>query len=134
MYQGGLQLQIWAYLADAYVMSAWPGHICEIIDMNGYSIAATNYGYPIASADVNFDRDVFLRCTARQGAWHKIREKYGDRVSMELMHAQGTFSIASETDDISVDEIAEEFDLDRRVPYYQHCRDMRAGKLGESGR
>jgi hypothetical protein len=129
MYQGGFQLRMWAYLFGAYLMSARPGNICEIIDMNGYPLAATNYGYPIASADVNFERDVFLRCTGRF-KWEDIREKCGDRITMELMHAQGTFSIASEDDDLTVAEIAEEFGLDRRVPYYAHCRKLRQEALG----
>ncbi len=128
MYAGGFQLRMWAYLFGAYVVSAWPGQVCEVIDMNGYSLAATNYGYPIASADVNFERDVFLRCTGRT-KWHEIREAYGDRITMELMHAQGTFSIASEDDELTVAEIAERFDLDRRVPYYAYCRKMREDAL-----
>lgn len=127
-YQGGFQLRMWAYLFGAYVMSSWPGNISEIIDMNGYSLAATNYGYNIASADVNFERDVFLRCTGRS-RWDDIRNAYGDRISMELMHAQGTFSIASEEEGLTVGEIAEEFDLDRRIPYYEYCHDLRENAL-----
>lgn len=129
MYAGGFQLRMWAYLSGAYVISAWPGQVCEIVDMNGYPLATTNYGYPIASADVNFEREVFLRCTGR-AKWHEIRERYGDRITMELMHAQGTFSIASEDDELTVAEIAEEFGLDRRVPYYAMCRQMRKDALG----
>jgi len=133
MYAGGFQLRMWAYLFGAYVVSSWPGQVCEIIDMNGYALAATNYGYPIASADVNFERDVFLRCTGR-AKWHEIREKYGDRITMELMHAQGTFSIAGEDDDLSVAQIAEEFGLDRRVPYYARCRELREDALRRAGK
>ncbi|MFP4249585.1 MAG: carbon-nitrogen hydrolase family protein [Armatimonadota bacterium] len=129
MYAGGFQLRMWAYLFGAYVVSAWPGQVCEIIDMNGYGLAATNYGYPIVSADVNFERDIFMRCTA-SGKWHEIREAYGDRITMELMHAQGTFSITSEDDDLTVAEVAEAFELDRRVPYYAHCRQVREDALG----
>jgi len=133
MYQGGFQLRVWAYLFGAYVVSSWPGQVCEIIDMNGYPLAATNYGYPFVSADVNFDRDVFLRATARD-TWEAIRERYGDRITLELMHAQGTFSIASESDDVTVEQIADEFGLDRRVPYYAHCRRLREDVLREAGR
>ena len=120
MYQGGFQLRMWAYLAGAYVVSAWPGNICEIMDMNAYPLAATNYGYPIASADVNFDRQVFLRCTARE-KWEAIRERYGTGIELELMHAQGTFTIASKMEDVTVEQIAEEFGLDRRRDYYAFC-------------
>jgi len=133
MYQGGFQLRVWAYLFGAYVVSAWGGHVCEIIDMNGYPLAATNYGCPFVSADVNFDREVFLRATARE-KWEAIRERYGERITLELMHAQGTFSIASESDDLTVEQIADEFGLDRRVPYYAHCRQLREDALRKAGR
>ncbi|MBT3379019.1 MAG: carbon-nitrogen hydrolase family protein [Lentisphaerae bacterium] len=128
MYQGGFQLRMWAYLAGAYVVSAWPGNICEIIDMNAYPLASTNYGCPIVSADVNFDRQVFLRCTARD-KWAAIREAYGKHIDMELMHAQGTFSIASKTDEISADAIGREFDLATRNAYYAACRQQRKDAL-----
>jgi len=131
MYQGGFQLQMWAYLSGAYVVSAWPGNICEIIDMNGYSLTGTNYGHPITSADVNFDRRVFLRCTARE-KWEPIREKYGAGIEMELMHAQGTFTIASKIDDVSAEDIGREFGLDARREYYAMCLRQREEALGEA--
>jgi len=124
MYQGGFQLRMWAYLAGAYVVSAWPGEICEIIDMNAYPLAATNYGYPVASADVNFDRKVFLRCTARD-KWEAIRKKYGTGIDLELMHAQGTFTVASKMDNVSAADIGREFGLDERNEYYAMCLHQR---------
>jgi len=133
MYQGGFQLRVWAYLFGAYVVSAWGGQVCEIIDMNATPLAATNYGYPFASADLNFDREVFLRATARE-KWEAIRERYGERITLELMHAQGTFSVGSEDAELSVAQIAEEFGLDRRVPYYAQCRALREEALRRAGR
>ena len=128
MYQGGFQLRMWAYLAGAYVVSAWPGSICEIIDMNAYPLAATNYGCPIASVDVNFDRQVFLRCTGRD-KWTAVREKYGRGIDMELMHAQGTFTVASKMADVSAADIGREFGLDTRNEYYAYCRRQREEAL-----
>ncbi len=112
---------------------AWPGNICEIIDMNGYPLAGTNYGHPIASADVNFDRKVFLRCTARD-QWEAIREKYGAGIELELMHAQGTFSIASKMDDVSAEDIGREFGLDARREYFAMYLQQRAEALGDPDR
>ena len=132
MYQGGFQLRMWAYLAGAYVVSSWPGSICEIIDMNAYPLASTNYGCPIASTDANFDRQVFLRCTARD-KWAAIREKYGKGIDMELMHAQGTFSVASKMDDVSAADIGREFGLATRREYYADCLRQREEALGEAG-
>ena len=127
-YQGGFQLRMWAYLAGAYVVSSWPGDICEIIDMNGYVLASTNYGYPIAGADVNMDRKVFLRCTARD-KWEVVREKYGQGIDLELMHAQGTFTVASKMEDVSAADIGKEFGLDARNEYYAYCRRQREEAL-----
>ena len=117
MYQGGFQLKVWAYLFGCYMMSSWGGNISEIVDMNGYTLAATNYGYPIASADVNFDREVFVRCTNLE-KMNAVREKYGAGIDLELMHAQGTLTIASKMADVTVAHIAEEFELDTRRDYY----------------
>ena len=132
MYQGGFQLRMWAYLAGAYVVSAWPGNICEIIDMNACPLAATNYGYPVASVDVNFDRQVFLRCTARD-KWAAVREKYGKGIDLELMHAQGTFTIASKMDEVSAADIGREFGFDTRNEYYAACRRQRDDAIRKAG-
>ena len=131
-YQGGFQLRVWAYLAGAYVVSSWPGKVCEIIDMNGYVMASTNYGFPIASADVNLDRKVFLRCTAKT-KWEAIREKYGQKIDLELMHAQGTFTIASKMEDVSAEDIGREFGLDMRKEYYAFCQRQREKALEQKG-
>jgi len=132
MYQGGFQLRMWAYLSGAYVMSAWPGNICEIIDMNAYPLAASNYGCPVVSADVNFDRLVFLRCTARD-KWAALREKYGKDIDLELMHAQGTFTIASKNKEISAADIGREFGFDTRNEYYADCLRQREAILKTPG-
>jgi hypothetical protein len=131
-YQGGFQLRTWAYLAGAYVVSSWPGSICEIIDMNGYPLASTNYGYPIVSADVNMDRKVFLRCTARD-KWEAVREKYGQGIDLELMHEQGTFTIASKMEDVTAADIGKEFGLDARKEYYAYCNQQREEALEQAG-
>jgi len=132
MYQGGFQLRMWAYLAGAYVASSWGGSICEIIDMNGYPLGATNYGHPVVSADVNFDRQVFLRCTARD-KWDAARQKYGKGIDLELMHAQGTFTIASKLAEVSAADIGREFGFDTRNEYYANCRRQREDALREAG-
>ncbi|MGC9318636.1 MAG: carbon-nitrogen hydrolase family protein [Armatimonadota bacterium] len=122
MYQAGWQLNFWAQEFGFYLLSSWGGQINEIIDMSGRSLAKTGYQYPIASADVNLDRECFHQDQNRD-KWDAIRERYGRGISMEIIHPEGKFTLASEMDDTSIEDIIEEFELETWRAYRRDALD-----------
>lgn len=122
MYQAGAQLRFWAQEFGFYLLSSWGGHVNEIIDMNGRSLATTGYQYPIASADVNLDCESFHQDKNRE-KWDAIRERYGAGVSLHIIHPEGKFTLASEMDDVTVEDIIEEFELETWREYRRDSLD-----------
>ncbi len=111
MYEAGRQLEFWAEEFGFYVVSSWGGQINSIIDMTGTPLVRTGYQYPIASADVNFDRECYHQDENRRH-WDAIREKYGRGVSLSIPHPEGKFTLASEMDDVTIEDIEAEFSLE----------------------
>lgn len=122
MYQAGWQLNFWAQEFGFYLLSSWGGQVNEIIDMTGRSLAKTGYQYPIASADVNLDRECFHQDQNRE-KWDAIREKYGRGVALEIIHPEGKFTLASEMEDTSIEDIIEEFELETWRAYRRDALD-----------
>lgn len=122
MYEAGRQLEFWAQEFGFYVVSSWGGQVNSIIDMSGTPIARTGYQYPIASADVNFDRESFHQDTNRE-QWEAIRAKYGAGISLNIQHAEGKFTLASEMEDVTIDDIIAEFGLETWRAYRRDALD-----------
>jgi len=122
MYDAGRQLEFWAQEFGFYLVSSWGGHINAIIDMTGMPLVKTGYQYPIASADVNLDRESFHQDKNRE-QWDAIREKYGASVSLNITHPEGKFTLASELEDVSIEDIIAEFGLETWRDYRRDALD-----------
>ncbi|MFW6156844.1 MAG: carbon-nitrogen hydrolase family protein [Armatimonadota bacterium] len=122
MYDAGRQLQFWAEEFGFYLMGSWGGQVNSIVDMTGRVLAQTGYQYPIASVDVNMDRECFHQDENRRH-WDAIREKYGRGVSLNIPHPEGKFTLASEMDDVSIEDITEEFGLETWRDYRRDALD-----------
>ena len=122
MYEAGRQLEFWAEEFGFYVVSSWGGKVNSIVDMTGTTIAKTGYQYPIASADVNFDRACFHQDRNRE-EWEAIREKYGRGVSLNIPHAEGKFTLGSELEEVTIEDIAAEFNLETWRDYRRDALD-----------
>ncbi len=122
MYGAGRQLEWWAMEFGFYVVSSWRGQINSIIDMTGAPLARTGYQYPIASADVNFDRESFHH-NRNMKQWDAIRDGYEAGVALNITHPEGKFTLASEMDDVTIEDIVEEFGLETWREYRRDALD-----------
>ena len=132
MYQAGRQLQFWALQFGCYVMSSWGGQLNWIVDMTGEVLATTGYQYPIVTAKVNFDREVLHQDQNRE-KWDAIRDKYGEGVDIRIAHPEGIFTLASNMEDVTAQDIIEEFELETRRDYYARAKAVRDAALGNGG-
>ena len=124
MQPAGFQLETWARMFGYYIMSACPpgapgqgGRTNWILDMTGRKLAETGYMYPICTAEVNFDREVF-HWSHNAHKLEPIRDKYGSGTTVDLMQSELNFALASNMADVTVADIIEEFDLEPRRDFY----------------
>jgi predicted amidohydrolase len=126
-YRGGLQLRIWAFELGVYVISAILAELGRIVDQSGAVLAESTYEALIARR-INLDR----RLLHMDYNWDKmdaILAKYGTDVSFEYFTREAVFTIASEREGLSVDDVIAEFGLERRADYFRRANEVRQAAL-----
>jgi len=126
-YRGGLQLRQWAHEFGYYMVSAVLGELGQIVDMSGTVLAESTYE-AVAVARINLDR----RLLHMDYNWDKMDamlEKYGTGVSFQYYTREAKFTVASEMDDLTVDDLIAEFGLEEMNAYFLRAMSKRKQAL-----
>jgi len=142
MFVAGDRLWHWARDFGMYVVSSCPTH-SYIVDMGGgRALAETGtdiwevgagYVPPIASAVINMDRCQF-HLDYNGPKLKDVFAKYGHAVEVEIYRPEAHFTLASLMDDVTVDDIIQEFELEPWTAYLDRARAERAKRLGPEPR
>jgi predicted amidohydrolase len=121
-YHGGLMQAYWAYTCRSYFASAiWRPDYCSIVNPVGQVVGESTLFYPYVTRTVNMDRAV----VHYDYNWAKLEEakrKYGSKLSISDPTRLNAFAIASETDEFTIQDIVQEFDLEPLDDYWARCR------------
>jgi predicted amidohydrolase len=129
MFIGGDRMLHWARDYGFYVLSACPAH-SYLVDMAGRYLGETGWEInqvqagllpPIYSGVVNMDRMLF-HLDSNQNRFQDILAKYGPGVEIEVHYPEAHFTMASLMDDVSVDDIVQEFELEPWLDYLARAR------------
>ncbi|MDP6777758.1 MAG: carbon-nitrogen hydrolase family protein [Candidatus Latescibacteria bacterium] len=121
-YDGGLPLRSRASDLELYVVSAMPKSECLILDITGYPIASTGNYTDVAWARIDLEKRLFS--TDYNMAQHQaIIGKYGQRVNISVLSAEGAFTLESNDPKVTVADIVEEFGLETQQDYFQRSAD-----------
>jgi predicted amidohydrolase len=124
MYHGGLMQGYWAYSCRAYFAGAIAGQPCTIVTPLGEVAAhSTNY-YHFITTRVNLDYAV-LHIDENGAFFPEIKKKYGPKVHIHDPGFLGCVLLTSEADDLSVEEIIEEYGLERIDEYFSRSEAAR---------
>jgi len=130
MYHGGFVQQSWAYDCRSYFVGAAAGLPCTVINPVGEIVAqSTNY-YPYVTCTVNLDYAV----VHLDHHWEKLdalRAKYRDAVTVHDPGYLGAVLITSETGEVSVRQMMEEFAICPLDDYLNASRRYRQMVLDE---
>lgn len=136
MFIGGARLEAWARDFGMYVVSAVPAR-SYIVDMGGGILAETGSEInqvsagllpPIASAVINMDRCQFHLDT-NQNRFPDILSKYGPGVEIKVHYPEAHFTLASNMEDVTVEDLIQEFELEPWLDYLDRARAVRARAL-----
>ncbi len=118
MYHGGLMQAYWAYSCRCHFVGAVSGLPSAIISPVGEMIASSTNHFDFASATVNLDC-----CVAHlDGNWDGLsgmKKKYGTGVKITDPGLLGVVVISSETDEFSVQDLVEEFEIELLDDYFE---------------
>ncbi|MGQ9730453.1 MAG: carbon-nitrogen hydrolase family protein [Candidatus Zipacnadales bacterium] len=140
MFIGGQRLQHWARDFGCYLVSACPAR-SYIVDMTGRYLAETGHEInqvaaglvpPIATATINMDRG-FFHLDGNQDRFPEILRKYGPGVEILIDYPEAHFTLASNMDDITVEDLIAEFGLEPWLDYLDRARTVRRVALSCHG-
>ncbi|SDD05125.1 Predicted amidohydrolase [Paenibacillus sp. UNCCL117] len=128
-YHGGLLQAHWAYTCRAHFASAiWRPDYSSIITPVGEVAGESTLFYPFVTRTINLD-SVVVHYDYNWEKLEKVKRKYGSKVMISDPTRLNAFLISSETDEFTIQDIVEEFDLELLDDYWIRCRADR-GKPG----
>lgn len=123
MYHGGFKQQLWAYSCRAHFAGCIAGPENRILLPTGETAAhSTNY-YPYVSARINLDGALF-HLDLNMPRFEAMKDKYGARVKISDPGFLGPVYVSCESEDLSIGQIIEEFELEPIDHYYQRATAM----------
>ncbi len=137
---GGDRMLHWARDFGFYILSSCSAH-SYLVDMAGRFLGETGSEInqvrskllpPIFSAVVNMDRMLY-HLDYNQNKFPEILKKYGAGVEIEVHYPEAHFTMASLMDDVSIEQINEEFELEPWCDYLARARRERARYLEKAG-
>ena len=139
MFIGGQRLEHWARDFGFYIVSSCPAR-SYIVDMSGRYLAETGREInqvasglvpPIASAVINMDRRHF-HLDGNQNKFPEILKKYGAGVDIVIDYPEAHFTLASNMDEVTVEDIVAEFELEPWLDYLNRARGEREKYLKQA--
>jgi predicted amidohydrolase len=121
-YHGGLMQGYWAYTCRAYFAAAvWAPNPSSIVSPLGETIAQTTTNYSYVTETVNLDCAV-VHQDYNIPRLQAMKQKYGPKVRIHDPGRLGAILIASETDECTIAQMIEEFDVETLDAYFVRSR------------
>jgi predicted amidohydrolase len=119
MYHGGMMQAYWAYSCRSHFVGAIAGRATpsQIRNPLGQVLASNTNYFDHAVATVNLDC-ALVHLDENWGRLRAMNDKYGSKVKITDPGELGSVLIASEHDTVSIDDMIEEFEIERLDDYF----------------
>ena len=129
MYEGGLQLSIWAHDFGFFIASATPRNGGRFIDPVGRLMAHGDVQYdPILTRRLNLDYRV-IQLGPNFHRMEQVKRRYGPGVELDVSRPEAVVCLYSHLDGVSADDIVNACELEKRVDYFPRARRVREAAL-----
>ncbi len=123
-FRGGERVPAVAWNNHCFIASAVPGENGVIIDPLGRTLAESSQYGPIIFARINLDSRV-VHIDFNVNRVRRMKEKYGPAVRIETVSPEAYYYLTSLHPDISIDEMIDEFEVERLDKYLDRSRSVR---------
>ena len=130
-YRGGLQLEAWALELGVYIVSSILAELGRIVDLTGKTLEMSTYE-TLISRRINLDR-VLLHMDYNWGKMDAMLEKYGTDLRFDYITPEACYAIGAEREGLSIDDVLDEFELERRRDYFARANAVREQALDKAG-
>ena len=130
MYHGGLMQSYWAYQCRSYFVGAMgPREIpSEIRNPLGEVVASSTNYFDYTVATINLDRKL-VHLDNNWDHLKRLKEKYGDSVTITDPGKLGPVLITSEHETVSAEEMTKEFGMELLDDYFNRSIEVRDKKI-----
>jgi predicted amidohydrolase len=129
MYRGSRQMQAWAFEFGFYLVSAICADLGQIVDQTGH-VLKTSHQEVLITQTLNLNR----RLLHLDFNWEKLDamlEKYGEDLTFDLTAPEGRFALGCKREGLDVEQIIDEFGLERLEDYWARVLRRREKMLRE---
>jgi hypothetical protein len=132
MYHGGLMQSYWAYSCRSHFVGAIAGRgtRSEIRNPLGEIVATNTNYFDFAVARINLDCEL-VHLDYNWGRLRKMKAKYGPKVQISDPGYLGSVLISSEHETVSIDDMIEEFEIERLDDYFERALAYRRKSLSD---
>ena len=124
-FHGGYLQQHWAYtLGVPFVASVYPPAPSGILSATGENLAQTTNYHEEVTVRVNLDSEL-IHLAYNEERFAEIKLRYGSRVRIHDPGRIGVVLISSEDDSLAIDDVIDEFGLERVRNYFDRVRSHR---------
>ena len=126
VYHGGLMQAYWAYSCRSHFVGAIAGRATpsQIINPLGQVVAANSNYFDYTVATVNLDC-ALVHLDGNWGRLRAMKARYGPKVKITDPGRLGSVLIASEHETVGIDEMIDEFEIERLDDYFSRSRAYR---------
>ena len=129
-YRGGLQVQTWAYELGCYLVTALWQDLGQIVDLTGRQLVESYCHNPVIVHDINLNRRL-LHIDYNWEKMDEMLEKYGSDLTFDYVSPEGCYAIGCKREGLSIEEVIDEFELERREDYFQRAKTVRRAAVAE---
>jgi len=132
-YRGGLQVRAWAFELGCYIVSAIWTDLGQIVDLTGRQLVESYFAQPVIVHEINLNR----RLLHMDYNWEKMDEmleKYGSELTFDYVSPEACYAIGCERAGLDIEQVIDEFGLERREEYFQRADAVRAAAVAEGTR
>ncbi len=129
-YRGGLQVRAWAFELGCYIVSAIMTDLGQIVDLTGRQLTESYFTQPVVARDINLNR----RLLHMDFNWDKMDEmlqKYGSDLTFDFVSPEGHYAVGCEREGLDIEDVIDEFGLERRDDYFRRANAVRAAALAD---
>jgi len=130
-YRGGLQVRAWAFELGCYIVTAIMNDLGQIVDLTGRQLVESYFHNPVIVHDINLNRRL-LHMDYNWEKMDKMLEKYGPELTFDYVSPEACYAIGCERAGLDIEQVIDEFGLERREDYFQRADAVRAAAVAKA--
>ncbi len=113
-----------------YVVAAIGSDLGQIVDLTGRQLVESYFAQPVITREINLNRRL-LHLDYNYGKMDEMLAKYGPDLTFDYVCPEARYAIGCEREGLDIEQVIDEFGLERRDDYFRRANAVQAAALVE---